>query len=49
VYVVGFAVELNQLDLELGAYRAHGVLTKGEHRVGEQLAPKLGDGHQMRV
>ena len=35
VHVVGFAVELDQLDIEIGAHGAHGVLGEGEHLVGE--------------
>jgi len=49
VDVVGFAVELDQLDIEFGAYRAHGVLAKGERLIGEQRAAKLGYKPQMRV
>jgi len=33
MHVVGFAVELHQLDSELGAHRMQGVLTKDERRV----------------
>jgi hypothetical protein len=33
--MVNFAVELDQLDIELGAHATHGVLAVGEHRVGE--------------
>ena len=49
VHVVGFAVELHQLDIEFGAHRAHGVLAEGEHLVGEYRAPELGHEHQMSV
>nr|WP_169715458.1 hypothetical protein [Mycobacterium shinjukuense] len=34
--MVGFAVELNQLDIEFGAHRSDGVLAQGQHRAGEQ-------------
>jgi len=32
MHVVSFAVELHQLDIEVGAHRTQGVLAKGEHR-----------------
>ena len=41
VDVVGFAVELHQLDVELGADRTHGVLAEGEHLPGEHPAAIL--------
>ena len=47
VHVVGFAVELDQLDIEIGAHGAHGVLGEGEHLVGEHRAAILGHEHQM--
>jgi hypothetical protein len=49
VHVVGFAVELHQLDIEFGAYRTRGVLAEGEHLVGDDRAPELGDEHQIRM
>ena len=47
VHVVGFAVELDQLDIEIGAHVVHGVLGEGEDLVGEHRAPILGREHQM--
>ena len=38
VHVVGLAVELNQLGIEVGAHAAHGVLAEGEHGIGEHRA-----------
>jgi hypothetical protein len=35
VHVVGFAVELDELDVEFGARVAHGGFGEGEHGVGE--------------
>jgi hypothetical protein len=32
--VVGFAVELDQVDIEFGAHATHGVLATGEHLAG---------------
>ena len=49
VHVVGFAVELDQLDVEFGADGAHDVLAEGEHLVGEHRPPVFGHEHQMRV
>jgi hypothetical protein len=49
VHVVGFAVELDQLDTELGAHVAHGGLGEGEYGVGEHRAPVLGYEHQVGV
>jgi hypothetical protein len=37
-----FAVELDQVDVEVGAHRAHGVLGEGGHGVGEQFWPVFG-------
>lgn len=42
VEVVGFAVELDQIDIELGADGAHGGFSEGEHWVGEQFSPVFG-------
>ncbi|WP_343710095.1 hypothetical protein, partial [Mycobacterium sp.] len=39
--MVGFAVELDQLDIELGAHGAHGGFGEGEHWIGEQFASEL--------
>lgn len=47
--VVGFAVELDQLDVQVSAHRADGVLAVGRHGVGEQLSPVLGHEDQMCV
>ena len=47
--VVGFAVELDQLDVEFGAHVAHGALAEGEHGVGEHRPPVFGHEHQMGV
>ena len=47
--MVGLAVELDQLDVEFGAHRPHGLLAEGEHRVGEHRAPVLRHEHQMVV
>jgi hypothetical protein len=49
VHVVGFAVELDQLDIELGADSAHGGFGEREHRIGEQRTPVVGHQHQVRV
>jgi hypothetical protein len=49
VHAVGFAVELDQLDIEVGTYAAHGVLGEGEHGVGEHRAPVFGYEHQVCV
>ena len=45
--MVGFAVELDRLDIEVGARGSHGVLGEGEHLVGEHRAAIVGDEHQM--
>ena len=42
VHVVGFAVELSQLRIELGADRAHEVLAEGEDLAGERRPPVFG-------
>jgi len=42
VHVVGLAVELDQLDIELGAHGAHGGFGEGEYWIGEQFASELG-------
>ena len=42
VRMVGLAVELDQLDIELGAHTAQGVFAEGEHGVGEHRPPILG-------
>lgn len=49
VHVVGFAVELDQLGVEVGADAAHGVLGEGEHRIGEHRASVLGHEYQVCV
>jgi len=49
VHVVGFAVELDQLDIELGADSAHGGFGEREHRIGEQRTPVVGHEHDVRV
>jgi hypothetical protein len=49
VHVVGFAVELDQFGVEVGAHSAHGVLGEGEHGVGEHPASVLGCEHQVCV
>ncbi len=49
VYVVGLAVELDQLGVEFGADSAHGVFAQGEDRVGENRPPVFGHEHQVRV
>jgi hypothetical protein len=47
MHMVGLAVELDQLDIEFGAYAAHYVLGEDEHGVGEHRAPVCGSEHQM--
>lgn len=47
--VVGFAVELDQFDVQVDAHTAHGVLGAGEHGVGEQFAPAFGYEDEMGV
>lgn len=37
VHVVGLAVELHQIDIQLGADGAHGGFGEGEYGIGEQL------------
>ena len=49
VHVVGLAVELDQLGIEVGAHTARGVLGEGEHRVGEHRPPVFGFEHQVGV
>ena len=49
MHVVGLAVELRQIDIQLGADGAHGGFGEGEHGIGEQFAPKLGYEHQVRM
>ena len=49
VHVVGFAVELDQLDIELVADLTHGALGEGEHGVGEHPAAVFGHEHQVCV
>ena len=49
MHVVSFAVELHQLDIEVGAHRTQGVLAKGEHRVGEHWAAILGQENKVRM
>lgn len=49
MHVVGFAVELDQLDIELGAHGAHGGFGEGEHWIGEQFASKLGHEDEVGV
>jgi hypothetical protein len=49
VHVVGFTVELHQLDIEFDAHRTHGVLAKGEHLVGEHWAAVLGHENKVRM
>jgi hypothetical protein len=48
-HVVGFAVELDQLTVEIGADRTHGVLAEGEHLAGEHRQAVRGHEHQMRI
>jgi len=47
VHVVGLAVELKQLGIEVDAHAAHGVRAEGEHGVGEHPAPVLGYEFQL--
>ena len=47
--MVGFAVELDQFDVQLGADGAHGVRAAGEHVVGEHRTPVCGHEQQVRV
>jgi hypothetical protein len=49
VHVVGFAVELDQLDIELSADCTHDVFAEGEHLAGEHRPPERGHEHQVRV
>lgn len=49
VDMVGFAVELDQLDVEVRAHTAHGALGVGEYGAGEQFAPVFGYEDQMCV
>ncbi len=49
MHVVGFAVELDHLDIEFGAHGTHGVLAEGEHRVGEHRPAVPGYEHEMRM
>src|SRR5258707_13016454 len=45
--VVGFAVELDQLDVEFRADGVHGVFAVGEHRVGVDRTRVFGHEHRM--
>src|SRR5258705_13369304 len=45
--VVGFAVELDQLDVEFRADGVHGVFAVGEHRVGDDRTRVFGHEHRM--
>ncbi|GIH69782.1 hypothetical protein Mth01_20350 [Sphaerimonospora thailandensis] len=47
--VVVFAVELTQLDLEVGAHLPHDLLAAGQYLVREHPPPIFRDKHQMRV
>ena len=49
MHVVGLAVELDQLDIEIGAHTTHGVLAVGEHGVGENRVPVFGYENKVRV
>jgi hypothetical protein len=47
VHVVGFAVELDSIDVEFNAQGADGVFAEGEYFVGEHRRPVFG--HEVRV
>jgi hypothetical protein len=49
VDVVGFAVELPQLRLELAAHLPHDLFASLEHGFIEHASPVFGDEHQVRV
>jgi hypothetical protein len=49
VHAVGFAIELDQVDIQLGAEGAHDVFAEGEHRLGEHRPTLLGYEYQMCV
>jgi NAD(P)-dependent dehydrogenase (short-subunit alcohol dehydrogenase family) len=49
VHVVGLAVELDQLDIEIGAHTTRGVLAVGEHGVGENRVPVFGYENKVRL
>jgi hypothetical protein len=46
---VGLAVERNHLDIEFGAYGAHGVLAESDHGSGEHRPAVLGHEDNIRV
>jgi hypothetical protein len=43
------AVELDQLNIEVGADGSYGVLADGQHCAGAGPAPVVGHKHQVRV
>jgi len=47
VYVVLFAVELDQVGLEVLAHLPHDLFAAGQHLVVEDVPPVLGDEHQV--
>jgi hypothetical protein len=49
MHVVGFAVELDQLDIEFGAHGTHGVLAEGEHLAGEHRPAMPGHGDMVHM
>lgn len=48
-YREGRRIGDQQMDGEVGAHRAHGVLGVGEHGVGEQFAPVFGHEDKLGV
>ncbi|MGA3253940.1 MAG: hypothetical protein ABSD32_07305 [Mycobacterium sp.] len=46
---LGFAVELDQLDIEFGAHHTHGVLAEGEDLAGEHGTAVLRHENQVRA
>src|SRR5699024_11067057 len=49
VHVVGFAVELHQFGLEVGAHVPADLLQSGQVRAGEYVVSILGDKNQVRM
>jgi hypothetical protein len=47
--VVGFAVELDQLGIELGTHSTHGVLATGEHLAGEHRPAIVGHDNKLQM
>jgi hypothetical protein len=47
--MVGLAVELGKVGVDVGAELPHEALATGEHRVGEHGSAVCGDEHRVRV